>query len=88
MYGLPQAGIISHKYLTNHLNKHGFKESKFTPGLWLYKQRNISFVLVVDDFGVKFVNSHDAQCLIDVLRKKHDVTVDWSRSRYAGLALK
>ena len=28
MYGLPQAGILA------HLNKHGYRQSPITPGLW------------------------------------------------------
>jgi len=58
---LPQAGAISHRHLTKHLNNHGIKESKFTPGFWLNKERNIAFVLIVDNFGVKFINMKDAE---------------------------
>ena len=88
MYGLPQAGIISHRYLSKHLNKHRFHVSKYTLVLWLHEQQKISFILIVDDFGVKFVNLQDVQYLIDVLHKKYEVTIDWTGSRYAGLTLK
>jgi hypothetical protein len=33
----------------------GYHKCNNTPGLWKYKTRPISFTLVVDDFGVKFV---------------------------------
>ena len=52
MYGLPQAGILAQELLVKRLNKHGYTQSKFTPGLWTHKWRPICFTLVVDDFGV------------------------------------
>ena len=32
---------------------------KYTPGLYLHKTRPISFTLVVDDFGVKYVDKEN-----------------------------
>jgi hypothetical protein len=34
MYGLPQAGIIAQQLLEERLAKHGYRQSKTTPGLW------------------------------------------------------
>jgi hypothetical protein len=34
MYGLPQAGIIAQQLLEEQLAKHGYRQSKTTPGLW------------------------------------------------------
>ena len=53
MYGLPHAGIIAQKLLEERLNKHGYYQSKYTPGFWKHESRPICFALVVDDFGVK-----------------------------------
>jgi hypothetical protein len=55
MYGLPQAGLLANELLEKRLNKHGYHQSKFVPGLWKHKTRPIMFTLVVDDFGVKYV---------------------------------
>ena len=55
MYGLPQAGIIANELLEKRLNKHGYFQSQYIPGLWTHESRPIAFTLVVDDFGVKYV---------------------------------
>ena len=55
MYGLPQAGIIAQQLLEQRLEKDGYRQSTTTPGLWTHDTRPISFTLVVDDFGVKYV---------------------------------
>ena len=55
MYGLPQVGLLAHELLEERLNKHGYFQSKLVPGLWTHKTRPITFTLVVDDFGVKYV---------------------------------
>ncbi len=34
MYGLPQAGILPQELLEQRLNKHGYRQSPSTPGLW------------------------------------------------------
>ena len=52
MYGLPQAGIISQELLEDRPGKHGYSQSKCTPGLWTHKWRLVAFSLIVDDFGV------------------------------------
>ena len=55
MYGLPQAGILANKLLQKNLKPHGYSPCKYNPGLWKHEWRPISFVLVVDDYGVKYV---------------------------------
>jgi len=42
----------------------GFIPAKFTPGLFKHITRPISFSLVVDDFGVKYINKEDVEYLI------------------------
>ncbi len=53
MYGLKQAGIIAQQLLGERLQKHGYRQSQTTPGLWKHDTRPISFSLVVNNFGVK-----------------------------------
>ena len=67
MYGLPQAGIIAQQLLEERLQKDGYHQSKTTPGLWTHETRPISFSLVVDDFGVKYVGKENAQHLLDTV---------------------
>jgi hypothetical protein len=87
MYGLPQAGIIAHEQLKQHLKPHGYEPCKCTPGLWRHRARDIRFCLVVDDFGVKYKTKADAQHLIDALQEKYETTIDWKGSLFCGITL-
>jgi hypothetical protein len=55
VWGVPQAGILANKLLRKCLLPHGYYECANTPGLWKHETRPISFKLVVDDLGVKYV---------------------------------
>jgi hypothetical protein len=61
MYGLPQAGRLANDRLTTFLAGHGYQPTPITPGLWKHNTRDISFTLVVDDFGVKYKDKKYAQ---------------------------
>jgi len=61
MYGLPQAGQLANDRLTTFLAPFGYAPVPITPGLWRNKTRNIAFTLVVDDFGVKYLDRRDAE---------------------------
>ena len=76
MYGLPQAGRISYDKLVIHLEKGGCIPTGRTPGLFKHKTRPIYFCLVVDDFGVKYIDKADAQHLINHLAEAYTCTVD------------
>mmetsp|Transcript_37439 Transcript_37439/g.52808 ORF Transcript_37439/g.52808 Transcript_37439/m.52808 type:complete len:111 (+) Transcript_37439:250-582(+) len=56
MYGLPQAGKIANDQLVKFLRPHGYEECNITPGLWKHATRDITFCLVVDDFGIKYTD--------------------------------
>lgn len=87
MYGLPQAGRIANDYLRELLAPAGYEPVPFTPGLWKHQTRPISFVLVVDDFGIKFVNRADVDHLFATLCQRYEIKVDETGSRYCGLTL-
>jgi hypothetical protein len=87
MYGLPQAGIIANTRLQAHLNTHGYHSSPNTPGLFRHKTRPITFTLVVDDFGVKYVGRQHADHLLQCLQEIYTVTTDWEGTKYCGLTL-
>ena len=55
MYGLPHSGIITQNILEQQLHTYGYHQSKYTPGFWTHTFLQISFSLVVDDFGVNYV---------------------------------
>jgi hypothetical protein len=76
VWGLPQAGILANKLLRKRLRPHGYYKCANTPGLWKHVTRPISFTLVVDDFGVKYVGKEHATHLINCIKEKYGVTVD------------
>ena len=55
MYSLPQAGVLAHTKLMSVLSPHGYAPEKNTPVLWTHATHPIAFSLVVDNFGVKYV---------------------------------
>ena len=55
VWGLPQAGILANKLLRKRLLPHGHYKCSNTPGLWKHHMQPISFTLVVNNFGVKYV---------------------------------
>jgi hypothetical protein len=87
MYGLPQAGIIAQELLEERLIIAGYHQSKLTPGYSTHGWYPISFTLVVDDFGVKYINKDDVTHLLAALQKDYDVDANWEGTRYLGLTL-
>ncbi len=88
IYGLPQAGILANKRLRRKLEPHGYLEHENTPGLWYHKTRPISFTLVVNDFGFKYVGKEHVDHLIECLKQsKYKLTKDWTGSLYCGITL-
>ncbi len=81
MYGLPQAGIISQELLEGRLKAAGYTQSKCTLGFWKHKWHPISFTLVVDDFGVKYIGKEHVMHLIRVLKEHYEVEEDWESMR-------
>ena len=87
IYGLPHAGRLAHNELNDHLKKYGFHESTNTPCLYKHVSRNIQFMLVVDDFGIKYTKIEDAEYLFSALRAKYKITVDWEGRKYLGITI-
>ncbi len=76
VWGLPQSGILANKCLRQKLAPFGNFESTNTPGLWYHKTCPITFTLVVDGFGVKYVNKDDVDHLIASIKKNYMLTKD------------
>ncbi len=85
MYGLPQAGVLSQELLKKRLNKHGYRQSPITPGLWRHNFRPISFTLCINNFGIKYVGCKHAKHLATILNKHYKCLQDWDGQCYLGM---
>jgi hypothetical protein len=65
MYGLPQAGILANELLQHNLAKDGYRPTPHTHGLWKHDTHPMSFSLLVDEFGVKYVGREHAEYLME-----------------------
>ena len=88
IYGLKQAGKLANDLLTEWLAAHGYYQCATTAGLWRHKWRPILFVLIVDDFGIEYVDKADAEHLLAALRSHYDISTDWSGTKFSGMDLK
>jgi len=87
LYGLPHAGKISQDALLEHLAAHGYHQTT-TTCLFRHENNGVAFTLVVDDFGVKFKNKEAAQHLIDCLKLRYPITINWNATKYLGMTLR
>ena len=85
IYGLKQAGKIVNDLLTKRLSAHGCYQCDTTTGLWRHKWRPIIFALIVDDFGIEYVEKVHAEHLLTALRENYNVSTDWTGSKFAGI---
>jgi hypothetical protein len=85
MYGLPQAGILAYQLLVARLGQHGYYPVRHTPGYWRHITKPTAFVLVVDDFSVKFTDKRDADNLLTTLRQWDEIKADWEATLYCGI---
>ena len=76
IYGLPQSGRLAYIKLVKNLATNGYIPTGHTQGLFLHITQPTTFNLVVDDFGVKVVRQNHADHLINIMKKKYDVTID------------
>ena len=87
MYGLPQAGKIANDKLKLHLAKFKYKPAPITTGLWQDQTRPLQFLLIVDDFGIKYECQEDITHLIDALKVIYKISEDWYGKLYCRLNL-
>jgi hypothetical protein len=88
VWGLPQAGILANKLLCKRLAPHGYYECINTLGLWRHEWHPITFTLIVDNFGVKYVGKEHADHLIAHIKEKYKLTKDSLGDLYYGINLK
>jgi hypothetical protein len=85
MYGLPQAGILAKKLLKQCLNAKGYYHCQHTPGLWCHMWQDISFCLMVDNFGIKSTSCNHALHVKTTLEEHY--TVPWTGTALTFAAL-
>ena len=78
-------GELHMKILLN--NKHGYRKAPYTQGLFLHDTRDISFTLVVDDFGIKYIKDEDVEHLRAAISEKYKFKVDMDGKQYIGIHL-
>ncbi|KAL7486231.1 hypothetical protein ACHAW6_011827 [Cyclotella cf. meneghiniana] len=87
VYGLKQAGKLANELLAMRLHDHGYYQCAITPGLWRHCWHPITFVLIIDDFGIQYVDKHHAEHLLEALQLHYSVTTDWAGAKFAGIDL-
>jgi hypothetical protein len=85
MYGLLQAGILANQLLEKRLATKGYYQCQHTPGLWCHVWQNITFCLVVDDFGINVTNTNNMDHLIDALKEHYSIAVDMTSLQLFGI---
>jgi hypothetical protein len=82
MYGLKQAAILAYKHLVNQLAPYGYHPCPHTTGLWQHNTRPTKFCLCVEDFGVKYFSTANADHPLTSLRKHYKISVDLAGTDY------
>ena len=57
------------------------------PGLWKHNSNDVMFVLIVDDFGIKYIGKENALHFINAVRDKYNVEVNWEGNKLCGINL-
>jgi hypothetical protein len=87
MWDLPQAGILANKCLRCKLAPLRYYKCVNTPGLWYHESEPITFTLVVDNFGVKYVSQDNINHLIASIKATYTLTKDWTGDLYCRIKL-
>jgi hypothetical protein len=87
MYGLPQVGILANQLLEKRLTTKGYYQCQHKTGLWSYVWRNITFCLVINDFGIKVTNMHNMDHLVETLKEHYTIAVDFTGSLFCSIQL-
>ena len=87
IYRLKENGKLANINLQAVLATEGYRPCCFTHGLYKYDTKDISYSLVVDDFGVKFTNKDDIDHLLAAIKEKYPLKIDWDGTKYIGIDL-
>ena len=84
VYGLPQSVRTANDLLKQLV---GWFECMHISGLWCHNTIPVTFILVVDDFGIKYVGDKHDQHLINALQQHYTLEVYWEEKQYCGITL-
>lgn len=87
MYSLLQVEIIANKLFLKRLYPHRYFEMPHTPGLWHHQWWSITFTLVVDNIGVKYVGHKNTEYLMAEIKENYTLFKDWTGSIYCCISL-
>jgi hypothetical protein len=87
MYRLPQAGLLAQNRIIAHLADNGYTQSTVVPCLFQHRDNGVTFVLVIDDFGIKAKNAAGRDHFLNTLRQLYKITVDATGSQYLGMTI-
>jgi hypothetical protein len=87
MYGVPQAGILANELLQRRLAQDVYLPTSHTHGLCTHDAQPITFSLVVDNFGIKYVGQEHVKHLKSSIEKHYQISCDWTGSAYCVLQL-
>ena len=70
------------------LGSYSYSPVPHTPGLWCHQWRPITFCLVVNDFGVKYIGKEHADHVIQCLRNHYkEIEIVWAGKRFCGIQI-
>jgi hypothetical protein len=65
----------------------GYHQCQHTPGLWCQMWRDITFCLVVGNFGIKMTSMATMKHLVTSLEEHYSITVNWTGSLFCVVKL-
>jgi hypothetical protein len=87
IYGLPQAGLLAQNRFIVHIAEHGYIQSDVVPCLFRHATNDVTFVLVVDDFGIKYQNDAGRDYFLDTLKLLYKITIDAKGEHYLSITV-
>ena len=79
--------IKSQDELKEQLNKEGYFKSPLVPALWKHNKQPTQFILVVDNFGIKYFSSDNLNHLHDTLKQYYNVKLNPEGKVYVKINL-
>ncbi len=67
--------------------KYAYSKVPHLPRLWKHHTQPIQFMLVINDFGLKYVNKKDAEHLLNDPKDHYKVEIDRMSGLYCGITL-
>ena len=76
LYSLSQSGALAAKKVARDLKPYKYYKVPKTNGLWRHASCPISFTLVVNEFGILYVDKADAEHIQAALKAHYPMTVE------------